>query len=85
MTLPHVTNPLQIMDQPEADDYVEGESEGDDALAVNSIAFNVSVIKGSSQLVFECESDGDSVNIVHLSHEAVGQPPSDTDFTGPVR
>lgn len=78
------------MDQPAPEDFIGaegGEDEIQDTLAVNSVSFNVAVRKGSHQLVFHCESDGNDVIVTHVSHEPVSdsREPAQTLYTGPVR
>lgn len=43
--------------------------------------FNVTVTKGASSLVFECESDGTYVSIAHLSHEPKDSVPPESAYT----
>ncbi|GLI63410.1 hypothetical protein VaNZ11_006376 [Volvox africanus] len=61
----------------------EGE-EGVDEEGITTVAFNVSVLKDGKMLVFECESDGSSVNINHVSLEPKEGLTSESMYSGPV-
>ena len=47
----------------------------------STVAFNVTVTKGGSSLVFECESDGTYVTVGHLSHEPKDGHVSESSYT----
>ena len=59
------------------------EGEGDDE-SISAVVFNVSVAKGDRALVFECESDGNSFTINHVSLEPKDGFDSESMYTGPV-
>lgn len=71
---------LHVNNQPSApfDDGSDGEE------TLNFVAFNVSVSKGDTSLVFECESDGTSVNVNHVSCEPKDGIEQESAYTGPV-
>ncbi|CAD7700617.1 unnamed protein product [Ostreobium quekettii] len=46
--------------------------------------FNVTVTKGNESLVFECETDGDHVDILKILLETKGKSDVMTDFLGPT-
>ncbi|KXZ47555.1 hypothetical protein GPECTOR_34g714 [Gonium pectorale] len=71
---------LHVNNQPSP---YEGE-ETEDSEGVSTVAFNVSVSKGEKNLVFECESDGNSVNINHVSLEPKDGLGSESMYSGPV-
>jgi complement component 1 Q subcomponent-binding protein len=70
---------LHVNNQP-AQDYGE-ENTNEDGETLSIVAFNVTVTKGDSALVFECESDGTYVSISHLSHEPKDGHPSESYYT----
>ncbi|GAX79309.1 hypothetical protein CEUSTIGMA_g6750.t1 [Chlamydomonas eustigma] len=74
---------LHVNNQP-SHDMGDGENANEDGETLNLVTFNVTVTKGSSSLVFECESDGTYVGIVHLSHEPKDGHSSESSYTGPV-
>ncbi|KAG2495479.1 hypothetical protein HYH03_006424 [Edaphochlamys debaryana] len=70
---------LQVNNQPSpAYDDADGEEN------VSTVAFNVSVAKDDKVLLFECESDGNSVNINHVSLEPKEGLGSESMYSGPV-
>ncbi|KAG2449584.1 hypothetical protein HYH02_005117 [Chlamydomonas schloesseri] len=70
---------LHVNSQPTPE--FDGE-DGDEG--INVVAFNVSVAKGDRVLLFECESDGNSVNINHVSLEPKEGLASESMYSGPV-
>ena len=50
-------------------------------MSCSTVTFNVTVTKGSSALVFECESDGTFVTIDHVSHEPKDGHLSESSYT----
>ncbi|PNW77682.1 hypothetical protein CHLRE_10g447100v5 [Chlamydomonas reinhardtii] len=70
---------LHVNSQPSPE--YDGE-DGDEGISV--VAFNVSVAKGDRVLLFECESDGNSVNINHVSLEPKEGLGSESMYSGPV-
>ncbi|KAG1672917.1 hypothetical protein FOA52_012362 [Chlamydomonas sp. UWO 241] len=73
---------LHVNNQPAQELGDENENESGEALS--TVAFNVTVSKAGSCLVFECESDGTYVSINHMSHEPSEGHPSESFYTGPV-
>lgn len=69
---------LHVNNQPAQEVAEEPNDEGE---ALSTVAFNVTVTKGTSALVFECESDGTYVSINHLSHEPKDGQPSESFYT----
>lgn len=59
---------LHVNNQPSPPYEGEDGEEADDE-KLTSVVFNVAVTKGDKSLVFECESDGNSVTISHVSFE----------------
>ncbi len=57
--------------------------DGDDE-GISTVVFNVSVVKDGKALVFECESDGNSTTINHVSLEPKDGFESESMYTGPV-
>ncbi|MEW5297782.1 MAG: hypothetical protein WDW36_000966 [Sanguina aurantia] len=72
---------LQVNNQPGGDFQEGGESEEED---LSLVAFNVQVVKGDKSLVFEVESDGTEVTIMHVSYEPTEGHTSESAYTGPV-
>lgn len=71
---------LHVNAQPSMEfEELEGEED-----AAQRVMFNVSVVKGDTALVFECESDGTYVGINHVSYEPKDGFESDSYYTGPV-
>jgi complement component 1 Q subcomponent-binding protein len=70
---------LHVNNQP-SQDYGE-ENTNEDGETLSIVAFNVTVTKGDSALVFECESDGTYVTINHMSHEPKEGHPSESYYT----
>ncbi|EFJ41865.1 hypothetical protein VOLCADRAFT_83936 [Volvox carteri f. nagariensis] len=60
------------------------EDEEADEEGITMVAFNVSVLKEGKVLLFECESDGSSVNINHVSLEPKEGLASESMYSGPV-
>ncbi|GLC69679.1 hypothetical protein PLESTF_000863800 [Pleodorina starrii] len=72
---------LHVNNQPSP--QYEGD-EGDDEEGITTVAFNVSVAKEGKVLLFECESDGSSVVINHVSLEPKEGLASESMYSGPV-
>ncbi|KAG1671799.1 hypothetical protein FOA52_000176 [Chlamydomonas sp. UWO 241] len=74
------------------DEDGEGPNDEDDDDEIVPVKFRVSVSKGTSALIFECDSDGEYVGIAHIAHEtaedAAAGGDNDDDgtpgYTGPV-
>lgn len=75
---------LHVNNQPSPPYEGEGGEEGGEDDKLSSVVFNVSVAKGEKSLVFECESDGNSVTISHVSFEPKDGFDSESMYTGPV-
>ncbi|KAJ9527709.1 hypothetical protein QJQ45_025986 [Haematococcus lacustris] len=70
---------LHVNNQPASE--VGSDDDGDN---LNTVVFNVHVVKGGHALVFECESDGTFMAINHVSHEPKEGDVPDSAYTGPV-
>lgn len=65
------------------DNFPAAEEEGAE-YDTSAVSFNVSCARGGQALVFECVSDGTTLDITHVSCEPAEGLDSDTAYTGPV-
>lgn len=79
LVLSRVPTPWSLAPEPQDQQGEVSEDEGESA-----VFFNVSVVKGDNALVFECESDGEFVEIRHVSYEPKDGVESEAAYTGPV-
>lgn len=76
---------IMVNDQP--DDPAEAFENDDGEVDVQAdvgVVFSVSVIKGEDSLVFECQTDGQYIDIQHVSLEKTGEDLDESVYTGPV-
>lgn len=76
---------ITVNEQPGEDEsQFEDPSEQEDPEVDVGIVFNATVIKGDQALVFECKSDGEYLEILHVSLENADEEEEDSVYTGPV-